>query len=125
MPTQLQLHLAVVTLSLGKIFRFLNALDVGYLSSAIEPPSRKGTQKTYGISSLRSKTTQAKVPSRSDSSKHLVPSDYGRTTTRVEAVPLEEVLGHVDLKSGDGQLHIHVRRDVEIHHEFEENESRS
>ena len=104
MPTQLQLHLSVVALSLGKIFRFLSFLDVGYLSSAIEPTHGKGTANRsragkYGynskISHNHSANNHAKKPSISDhdSSKNLVPDDYGQAT--VDAVPMGRMNGGV------------------------------
>ena len=101
-PTQLQLHLSVAALSLGKIFQFLNLLDVGYLSSAIEPMHGKGTvnQSHAGTHRYVSKLSNhsshhhASKPSISDhdSSKHLVPVGYGQTNTEVEgSIPLQKI----------------------------------
>ena len=105
-PTQLQVHLAIVALSIGKVFRFLNALDTGYLSSAIDAPGRNGT--TFG----RSQNTHGRKTSLSDSSKGLVPGDYGQSRAYAEALPME--------KSNHWQSsgrQIDVRTDVEITHE--------
>lgn len=98
MPTQIQLHLSVMALSLGKIFRFLNSLDVGYLSSSIEPTHGKGSvtrsyASKYGSSSKRSPHhthIHTKKESLGDqgSCTYLVPHDYGRTITEIEgAIP--------------------------------------
>lgn len=108
MPTQLQLHLSVVSLALGKIFHFLTSLDVGYLSSAIEPTHGKGGTVSrsragkYGFGSkvsnnsgLHQQRSKAKSFSDQDSSKNLVPSNYGVVTAEVEGVPMGKVNGNV------------------------------
>ena len=104
MPTQLQLHLSVVALALGKVFHFLNFLNVGYLSSSIEPTHGKGTQNKsraaqYGFNSKvsnhsgnhRTRGTKNQSISDHDSSKDLVPSNYGQVSAEIEgagAVPM-------------------------------------
>ena len=106
MPTQLQLHLSVVALSLGKIFRFLTFLDVGYLSSAIEPTYGKGTMNRsragkYGYNSKVSNHSahnhikkKKKSISDHDSSKNLVPGDYGKTIIEADGgIPMGRMNG--------------------------------
>jgi len=99
MPTQVQLHLSVMTLSLGKIFRFLNSLDVGYLSSSIGPQPGKGSaaksnaaRYAYGSKDSANHHTKKESISDHDSSKGLVPSGYGYSVTEVEgSIPLEKM----------------------------------
>lgn len=101
MPTQIQLHLSVVSLSLGRIFRFLAALDVGYLASSIEPTTGKGSKNRsqagkygygYGKASKAtfqsSRHSQKRSISDHDSSKGLVPD---REWSRLDGeIPLEQ-----------------------------------
>ena len=101
MPTQIQLHLSIVSLSLGRIFRFLAALDVGYLASSIEPTTGKGSKNRsqagrygygYGKPSKgtfqSSRHSQKRSISDQDSSKGLVPD---REWSRLDAeIPLEQ-----------------------------------
>lgn len=92
-----------MSLSLGKIFRFLTSLDVGYLSSSIEPTHGKGTSGNrsqagkYGYHSKASKHSnhshsghtknkESLDDLETSSSKGLVPGGYGRATTEVEGV---------------------------------------
>lgn len=102
-PTQLQLLLAVIALSLGKLFRFLDALDTGYLSSAIDPPSGNATTRKTSIS---------------DSSKGLVPSDYGHTRCHAAALPLESLSDRRPAPQGNkSDFQIGVSTEVMILHE--------
>lgn len=121
-PTQIQLHLSVMALSLGKIFRFLNSLDVGYLSSSIEPTHGKGSvththASKYGSRSNKSPHStrlHTKKESMSDQSsgKFLVPYDYGRTITEVEgAIPIERTS---DVSAGQHELHIRGKNSAEM-----------
>ena len=122
-PTQLQLHLAVVALSMGKIFRFLNTMNAGYLTSAIDAPTRNGT--AYANRYINSKTSQnasqvqsQKKSSISESSKDLVPKNYGTSKTVVEHLPMEQSQGW---KRPEGEAgsdkQIQVTREVHISYE--------
>ncbi len=128
-PTQLQLHLAVVALSMGKIFRFLNTMNAGYLTSAIDAPTRDGT--AYANRYLNSKTshqpshTQSqKKSSISESSKDLVPKNYGSSKTIVEHLPLEQSQGW-KRRGGDAgsDKQIQVTREVHITYEPQKSDS--
>ena len=137
MPTQLQLHISIVALALGKLLRFLNFLDVGYLSSAIEPTHGKGTihktgKSKYGYNSKKGNDTanSRHVKSKSsiddhDSSKDLVPKSYGRTVTevgRVSPIPMQGMRSESDAKPHDmrhgaSQDEIRVTTQYEVRHE--------
>lgn len=89
-PTQLQLHLAVVALSMGRIFHFLNTMNAGYLTSAINAPSRNATANRYIVSKTVQTSSHDHKTSTSESSKNLVPNNYGSSKTVVETVPMED-----------------------------------
>jgi UDP-glucose 4-epimerase len=84
------LHLAVVALSMGRIFHFLNTMNAGYLTSAIDAPSRNATANRYVVSKTAQTSSREHKTSVSESSKNLVPSNYGTSKTIVETVPMEE-----------------------------------
>jgi hypothetical protein len=79
---------------MGRIFHFLNTFNAGYLTSAIDAPSRNTTAARYGdrynISKVSQKSNLDRKGSISESSKNLVPSHYGSTKTVVETVALED-----------------------------------
>ena len=131
-PTQLQLHLAVVALSMGRIFHFLNTMNAGYLTSAIDAPSRNTTAngysygKNYVVSKVSQKSSSnhnhshAHKTSISESSKNLVPSNYGSTKTVVEALPMEdggEWKRQTQAKEGNDDEHIQVSREYSVTYE--------
>lgn len=126
-PTQLQLHLAVVALSMGKIFRFLNTMNAGYLTSAIDAPSRSTT--AYANKYLNSKTSQQdshvkKNPSISESSKDLVPRTYGSSKAIVEHLPMEPSSAWKRSEEEAGSDNeIRVTREVHITYEPQTSES--
>ncbi|KAK5084758.1 hypothetical protein LTR05_005836 [Lithohypha guttulata] len=132
MPTQIQLHLSVVSLSLGRIFRFLAALDVGYLASSIEPTTAKGSRSrsqtarygTYGKASKNqiSQLSQKRSISDHESSKGLV---LGREWNRLDGdIPLESQQSNTQIsaqwtpKSADaatiGEREIRVTKTIEV-----------
>ena len=128
-PTQLQLHLAVVALSMGKIFRFLNTMNAGYLTSAIDAPTRTGT--AYANKYLNSKashqpshTQSQKKSSISESSKDLVPKNYGSSKTIVEHLPMEQSPGWKRAEGEDGSnKEIQITREVHISYEPHKSDS--
>jgi hypothetical protein len=107
-PTQLQLHLAVVALSMGRIFHFLNTMNAGYLTSAINAPSRNATANRYVVSKAAQTSSHDKT-SISESSKNLVPNNYGSSKTVVETVPMEDGSDwkrHTQGKEEDEQIQV-------------------
>ena len=124
-PTQLQLHLAVVALSMGKVFRFLNTMNAGYLTSAIDAPSRNAT--AYLNSKASRKMGNVPKSSISESSRNLVPSMYGSSKTVVDHLPMEKSLPWKrQTLQGEESLdrQIHVTREVVITYQTEKPESR-
>lgn len=116
--TQIQLHLSVMALSMGKIFRFLNSLDVGYLSSSIEPTQGKGFTKSsraahYGYSKSSKTSNSDHRRTRDDptkgsvsehgSSRGLVPDTYGHTITEVEGAVIPLMGTNEDTPTGQQQ----------------------
>ena len=122
-PTQLQLHLAVVALSMGRIFHFLNTFNAGYLTSAIDAPSRNVTAARYGdrynISKVSHKSNHDPKGSISESSKNLVPSHYGSTKTVVETVAMEDGSDwkQVQRVEPTPEEQIHVSREYSVTYE--------
>ena len=122
-PTQLQLHLAVVALSMGRIFHFLNTFNAGYLTSAIDAPSRNTTGVRYGdrynVSKVSNKSSHDPKGSISESSKNLVPSHYGSTKTAVESMAMEDGSDwkQVQRVEAGPEEQIHVSREYTVTYE--------
>ena len=75
---------------MGRIFHFLNTLNSGYLTSAINAPSRNATANRYASPKVTNNSSHDHKTSISESSKNLVPINYGTSKTVVETVPMEE-----------------------------------
>ena len=117
-PTQLQLHLAVVALSMGRIFHFLNTMNSGYLTSAINAPSRNATANRYASPKAAHSSSHDHQTSISESSKNLVPIDYGSSKAVVEIVPMEESSDWKrQTQSREDEEQIHVTREYAVTYE--------
>ena len=112
---------------MGRIFHFLNAMDAGYLTSAIDAPSRDATANRYLTSKASHQTNQAPKPnSISESSKNLVPSNYGSTKTVVEHVPMENSSAwkrHEVGREGGVDEQIQVTRELSVTYDDQTSES--
>jgi len=111
---------------MGRIFHFLNTMNAGYLTSAIGAPSRNTSANGYGYgknfttSTASNKSNRDRETSISESSKNLVPGNYGRTKTVVEVVPMEDSSDWKrQAQSGEGSEdeQIQVRREYTVSYE--------
>ena len=102
-------------------------MNAGYLTSAIDAPSRDTTAANgygYGNKYVNSKVSQKSShdhkTSISESSKNLVPSQYGSTKTVVQAVPMEdgsEWKRQAQGREGSEDEHIQVTREYAVTYE--------
>lgn len=65
-------------------------MNAGYLTSAIDAPSRNATANRYTLSKTAQTSSHDRKTSISESSKNLVPNNYGSSKTVIETVPMEE-----------------------------------
>jgi UDP-glucose 4-epimerase len=65
-------------------------MNAGYLTSAINAPSRNATANRYVVSQAAQTSGHDHKTSISESSKNLVSSNYGSSKTVVETVPMED-----------------------------------
>ena len=101
-------------------------MNAGYLTSAIDAPSRNATGnaysygKNYIVSKASQKSSNDHKNSISESSKNLVPSNYGSTKTVVEAVPMEDTAEwkrRTQAREGSDDEHIQVSREYTVTYE--------
>jgi hypothetical protein len=103
---------------MGRIFHFLNTMNSGYLTSAIDAPSRNATAARYAISKAALTSSRDHKTSISESSKNLVPSNYGSSKTVVESLPMEESSEWKrQTQNGDEDEHIQVTREYAVTYE--------
>jgi UDP-glucose 4-epimerase len=93
-------------------------MNAGYLTSAIDAPSRNVTANRYILSKTAQTSSHDRRNSVSESSKNLVPSNYGSSKTVVETVPMEESTDwkrHTQRRNDDE--HIQVTRQYAVTYE--------
>jgi hypothetical protein len=103
---------------MGRVFHFLNTMNSGYLTSAINAPSRNATANRYASPKAAHSSNHDHGTSISESSKNLVPIDYGRSKAAVEIVPMEESSDWKrQMQSREDEEQIHVTREYAVTYE--------
>ena len=95
-------------------------MNAGYLTSAINAPSRNATAHRYVVSKVNNTSSQDREGSVSESSKNLVPSNYGSSKAVVETVPMDESSEwrrQTQGRDGNEGDHIHVTREYVVSYE--------